>query len=337
MITRNQHNLINISVFIFFGVLLILAAGLRPVGIDPDSHMYADFVRFFVGWPSIDFMDKEPGFWLILFINKFFFSNNISSFFLIYAALSISFKLILFYKLSSHPIVTLFLYISTYYFLHDMTQIRIGLACVFILWSLEDILQRNKLGFLIKVSFATLFHYSAIISLIFYFFSGKAINKKLYALLPLVGFSIYFLSNSGFGDMQSLLGYLPSFLEGKGSTYIDLQSQGIYKENNLIIMNVGGVVSFGFLLLLLWKADLSIKLNIILLKILSIQLFLGFILAFNSEVSNRFYTLIGFITVPLLFPAVIECFKPRWFGYLLVMLYAARQFYSSIVGVFLSY
>ncbi|HDE1655161.1 TPA: EpsG family protein, partial [Klebsiella pneumoniae] len=99
-------------------------------------------------------MDKEPGFWLILFINKFFFSNNISSFFLIYAALSISFKLILFYKLSSHPIVTLFLYISTYYFLHDMTQIRIGLACVFILWSLEDILQRNKLGFLIKVSFA---------------------------------------------------------------------------------------------------------------------------------------------------------------------------------------
>ena len=111
-----------------------------------------------------------------------------------------------------------------------MTQIRIGLACVFILWSLEDILQRNKLGFLIKVSFATLFHYSAIISLIFYFFFRvKQLIKNYMHYCHLWVFHL-FLSNSGFGDMQSLLGYLPSFLEGKGSTYIDYNLKGYTKR-----------------------------------------------------------------------------------------------------------
>lgn len=337
MSANNHKNIMHIIFFMFFGIVLILCSGLRPIGIDPDSHMYADFVRYFIGWSSIDFMDKEPGFWLILCINNFIFGNNITSFFLFYATLSISFKLILFYRLSRYPLVTLFLYISTYYFLHDMTQIRIGLACVLILWSLEDILNRNKIGFISKIALATFFHYSAIVSILFYFFSGEGINKKFYAILPILGLVIYIVSNTGLGDIQSLLVYLPSFLEGKGTTYIDLQSQGVYRENNLIIMNVGGVISFCFLLLLLWKGDLTVKLNIILLKVLSFQLFIGLILSFNSEISNRFYTLIGFITVPLLFPAVIDCFKPRWFGYLLVMLYAARQFYSSIVGVFLSY
>lgn len=334
---NNKQKLFYLAIYFVIGVALILIAGLRPIGIDPDSRMYADFAKYFVGWSSIDFMDKEPGFWSIIYLNHIFFDNEPVSFFIIYAALSISFKLILFYRLSSHPIITLVLYISTYYFLHDMTQIRIGLACVFILWSLEDVIQRNKSGFILKVGLATTFHYSAIVSLFFYFFSGNKINRYFYAVLPIIGFVFYALSNTSLGNIQSILAYLPSFLESKGATYVDLQSQGVYRENNLIIMNVGGGISYAFLLLLLWKIKIGDEFNIVLLKILSFQLFIGLMLAFNSEISNRFYTLIGFVTVPLLFPAIVDCFKPRWFGYIFVLAYAARQFYSSIVGVFLSY
>ena len=49
----------------------------------------------------------------------------------------------------------------------------------------------------------------------------------------------------------------------------------------------------------------------LLLKITSIQLFLGFILIFNVEFSNRIFTYIGVLTFPLLPAFFIKEFSAR--------------------------
>nr|WP_314522793.1 EpsG family protein [uncultured Lelliottia sp.] len=322
-------------------ITLILVAGFRPIGFDPDSVAYSEFVLAFKGLNSIDIMDKEPGFWLLLYINKIFFENNVTSFLLLYAFLSISTKIILFNKLSSYPYLTILLYISTYFILHDMNQIRIGLACAILLWSLPNIIKRNPTFFFLKVLLATLFHYSAIIGIVFFFFRLDKINKALYLVAPIFCSAFLFFKDAVFQYSITIASYLPSFLSAKVNTYIALQEQGVFEADNLLIFNVGGFVVFCILLFFILAKKTSDnlspegKLETLLIKLLSLQLILGEVLSFNSELSNRFFTLLGFITIPLLLPKLTKYIKPSWIAASIVVLYASRQFYSSITGVFL--
>ncbi|HDS8123413.1 TPA: EpsG family protein, partial [Enterobacter hormaechei subsp. steigerwaltii] len=304
------------------------------------SVAYSNFVLDFKGLNSIDFMDKEPGFWLLLSINHLLFDNNVTSFLLLYAFISISIKIITFKKLSSSPILTVILYVSTYFILHDMNQIRIGLACAIILWSLKDVIERNKSAFLIKIIIAILFHYSAIIALVIYLFDTKKINKFIYFFAPLFC-SVFLISKNLIFDYSVLMAsYLPSFLAAKVNTYVILQQQGVFDAENLLIMNVGGAVLFIILVFfIIYSPKVAEtphdKLQILLTKVLSLQLVLGELFAFNSELSNRFFTLFGFLTIPLLLPSLKRYITPGFIATLLILLYSARQLYSSITGVFL--
>jgi hypothetical protein len=218
-----------------------------------------------------------------------------------------------------------------------MNQIRIGFACVFILAAIPDILNKKPINFFLKIAVATIFHYSAIIGLLFYIFNADTLDKKKFALLPLIGIATLLITKLLFTYAAFIINFLPNFLSNKVNIYFNLQDQGLLRQDNPLVFSLGGGITYFLLLFLIWKSQGKTWYEIILIKILSLQLFLAVLLSFNHELSNRFYTLIGFITIPLLLPNIILYLKPRWIPYSILLIYAIRQLYSSIVGVFLFY
>ena len=126
---------------ILIGVVLILIAGLRPIGIDRDSLAYVGIVGS--DEVNINLLDKEPGFWLIYKINKIIFNGNTQCFFLIYALLGVSLKIFAIKKYSLLPFFSTFTYVCLYFILHEMTQIRAGVAAAIFLLALQDIKDKN--------------------------------------------------------------------------------------------------------------------------------------------------------------------------------------------------
>ncbi|NCB11587.1 MAG: EpsG family protein [Erysipelotrichia bacterium] len=172
-------------VLILIGILLILIAGLRPIGIDGDSLNYISVLHLSLS--EANFIDKEPTFWIINELNKILFAGNDQTFFLIFAIIGVSLKLYVIRQYSISPILSLLTYISMFFILHEMTQIRSGVAIGFVFWALFDLVQKRNVSFLIKILIATLFHYSAIVMLILYFLSRNKINCFFYFSLPFVG------------------------------------------------------------------------------------------------------------------------------------------------------
>lgn len=135
-------------ILILVGILLILVAGLRPIGIDGDSLNYVGVLH--VSLSEANFIDKEPTFWIINELNKILFGGNEQTFFLIFAILGVSLKLLAIKKLSLLPFYSIFVYICLYFILHEMTQIRVGVATAIFLLAIPDIYNRNFKTFLFK-------------------------------------------------------------------------------------------------------------------------------------------------------------------------------------------
>jgi hypothetical protein len=113
------------SLFWTTALIFILIAGLRPIGLDRDSINYAELIQSTV---DVNLLDKEPAFWIIKRFNDIFFFGNIHTFFLIFATLGVSIKFLAIKRLSKLPLLSLIAYLSLYFILHEMTQIRAGVA-----------------------------------------------------------------------------------------------------------------------------------------------------------------------------------------------------------------
>src|SRR3954469_5473248 len=168
--------------------ILILVAGLRTPGVDSDSINYlTNFSTF--GQPSSYFTDYEgnsffePAYYLIPSIINGFFHLDYVWVFLIFALLGIGLKVIAITRLTDFALLSILVYYCNFFILHDMTQIRAGVASGLILLSIPEIQKRNLLTFLLIIAIGTLFHYSMIIFLPVYFLSAKKINKFLYLSL----------------------------------------------------------------------------------------------------------------------------------------------------------
>lgn len=219
---------INKKTLVLFTValLLIFIAGFRPIGLDRDSPNYVSLLN--IPFSQANFLDKEPAFWMLVEINRVLFSSNERTFFLIFAIIGVSLKILAINRLSSMPFLSLWAYICLYFILHEMTQIRAGVASGIFLLAIQDIVNRNLKKFIIKVLFASLFHYSAIVMLPLYFLNLRKISI-IYFFLPVIGL---FLAYFGLSKILLLnfTDFLPEFLSYKLRIYLSLLELGEYKE-----------------------------------------------------------------------------------------------------------
>ena len=180
-----------IILYILFGVIMVLIAGLRVPGSTPDSESYE--TMFYGTNNTIIEEATEPSFKFITGILHSL-SLGINSLFTIYALISIAIHLPVLWKLSRFPLLALTIYISYYYMRHEMVQIRAGVAVGLFLWAIYYYVNEKKLVALGFILIGILFHYSATVGLVIFLLRNNITTWQkyvLYLVVP-VGIMVYF-------------------------------------------------------------------------------------------------------------------------------------------------
>jgi hypothetical protein len=309
-------------------VVLILIAGLRQTGVDFDSTAYADIFDTFDS-PVNYFKDYqynslfEPAYYLIPGIIKSYLSLNITWSFLIFAIIGIGLKFIAIPRLTDLVFLSAIVYCGHFFILHDMTQIRAGIASGILLLCIPQIQKRNFFRFLLLLCLGLLFHYSMIIFLPFYFLGSKSINKKVYLSLLFVPYILHFLHVN---IITVLSAFKLGIISDKIQLYNDLLELGVYTEIN--IHNTMFLIQLFTCVVFILKSDLLLENNkyaLLLLKIYCIAA-ASFVIFSNVPVlAFRISELLSIVQI-IIIPFYLYIIKPKHVALLIVFGFALLYF-----------
>lgn len=307
--------------FLVVFVLLFTIAGFRPLGTTRDTEAYAQAIESFLKTPNYNFDILEPTFYLIVNVSKFLFNDVVRGVFIIYAFLGVSLTLCAIKKNSSFPLLSLIVYSCSFFVLHEMTQIRVGVAAAIFLLSIPDIVNRNLKSFLMKATLAILFHYSAVIMLFTYLLgskthTSKTYTKLFYLLLPIIGI-IFALFNFGKFLLPVILGLLPKFLSYKINIYLDLHTLGMF--NRIKVLDIQYLV----LLIIYYFAIINInrfknETDVLAFKILGWMFPILYILYFIPVIGGRISEFLSIVSI-LALPSLISIIREKFFIYFLIV------------------
>uniref|UniRef100_UPI0040268BF6 EpsG family protein n=1 Tax=Segatella hominis TaxID=2518605 RepID=UPI0040268BF6 len=311
--------------FFLIGLVLIIIAGFREIGLDPDSENYEKtFLNYFKN--RTDEM-VEPSFLLISYILRCF-TDNVHILFLIYALFGVSLKMFAFRKLTEFYFIPLLCYISFYYVLHDLTQIRAGVVSGIFLIALHLITEnKKKIAFLLLLG-GSLIHYSSLTLLPIIFLNNKPFNKKTTILflcaIPL-GYVVFYAGGS------ILMNPSIPFIGNKLAIYQTAVEKGkiTVAINIFDPLHIMSILLFYYLFLF---KDTLTKLcsNFpILLKTSAIGLSLYSALSFLPVLALRTSQLYCIVNI-LLYTYLIYTIKQKWIGITIVVIISLILLYVSI-------
>jgi hypothetical protein len=304
-------------IVLFFSLIIAF----RPVGSDLDSLKYYQIFENNGIDPTFN-TKLEPLFDITMTVIRDYFGLNFNFFLLFIAILSIGLKTYSINKIFHFPYLALLVYFGFFLIIHEVIQIRIGIALAFVLWSIPNILKRELKYFLIKIIIAFLFHYSTILFIILYKFNLKNYNKYLYILLPLFGFLI-----SNF--IQELLLMVPM-----SQDYLILYKIFLYMQNqenlnekfHLLVFGLFNYLTYCVFIFIVFFVKNKDKLLILGLKVYSLSLFFGLLLSFNAEFSNRIFMSLSFFGTLVIYVYMCKIFKYNHLVIVLLLLLCIRQF-----------
>ncbi len=312
---------------------LVFIAGLRPIGIDKDSLSYASVLD--TTFQNAGFYDKEPFFWIFVFLNQYFFSGKAQTFFFAFALIGVYSKIYAIKRLSLFPILSFITYILLYFILHEMTQIRAGIASAVFLLAVPDIASRNFKNFLLKLFFACTWHYSAIIMLPLFFLKPEKIHKIFYMVLPLIGITLSLLKNFTLATINYFSNSLPSILSEKIQIYILLLDSGIFSNINIFNFYYTSLL-FLYIFLILNLSKLKLKYDIILLKILGLSLFSYYSLSAVPVWAFRISEFFGVVLI-ILIPHTLFLFKKKLAALVPITAWMIIYFFAISINQNISY
>lgn len=164
-------------------VLFALLAGFRVFGMDRDHSQYQQFFEAIAaGYDANDINKFEPAF---VFVNKIFASFFPNQFILF---LSCCAFFALFWKLRLLTLQRYYWLSFLFYFLillplHEMTQIRIGLALGFGYWGIHLSIEGRKLSGFLWLVLGALFQYSVLVLLPFVIMPARVFKYPKYLLV----------------------------------------------------------------------------------------------------------------------------------------------------------
>lgn len=296
IIINNKIKKYNI-IIILICLLLIFIAGFRPIGIDHDSISYLNEINLLEG--NYLFF-KEPMYGIIKYINSLFPNQTGQIFFLIFAILGVSLKILAIRQLSLLPIYSIFVYICLYFILHEMTQIRVGVATAIFLLAIPDIYNRNFKSFIFKTVLAMMFHYSSVIMLLIYFLNPYKINLKFFFFLPLIGIVFMFMGINIITILNLFLFLLPDFIANKIELYILLLNDGKFNQINVFNFYYSSLFVL-YYIMILYHSYFKSQYDVLFLKIFGFMLFFFYVLTAIPVLAFRvseFYGVILIILIP---------------------------------------
>ena len=226
----------NIYTLFFVALVLALMAGLRSPDIEKDYGQYLLSFDLIYNDPNPLYLAIfEPGFLLIVFTVRSIVHNNFGMvIMLIYAFGSVFLKLFSIRSLAINPYLVILFYFSHFFFMHEMTQIRVGLATAIFFVALVYLFKGNKRAFIGLIVLATLFHYTAILYFGILFFNKDSINKYFYTGIIAVSVLLSFIN-------IPLIGYLAN-LDSNVFT-VKIANYTVKAENVVEKVNVLNVVT----------------------------------------------------------------------------------------------
>ncbi|MCL6528444.1 MAG: EpsG family protein [Thermaceae bacterium] len=305
--------------------LIFISTFFKSLSVDYINYVREINVIFFN--KSLYSYTLEPTFYLLVLMSQLFFHENITFIFFIYSILGISLKFFSFNKLSYYPLFSVIIYSLSYYWLHDFTQIRAGVASAIFLCSIQDIFERNFFKFLLKIIFATLFHYSAILYFPLYFIYNRKL-ELIYYLLPIIGlFSI--LTNLSSDFLSIIIKFLPFFIQVKLGIYIDLSNKHFFPHTNVFNLFYTSLLILFYFLIFTTRKKLKIDL-IFYLKILSVSIFSFYFFSSIPVLAFRISELYD-IVILILFPNVISIYKEKYVFFVFFFFYFLLYFINFAI------
>jgi len=328
---RSRSKRLMFSVFI--ATLLVFIAGFKQPGIDLDSENYVQFFNW-VEKPFDYFTDfsqnafSEVGYYLLSSLLKNVFNASVVWFFLIIALIAIPLKFVAIWRLTEFQLLSVLVYFCHFFILHDMTQIRQGIASGILLFSLPEIEKKNFLKFALLLCFGTLFHYSTLLFFPFFFLNTRKLNKPVFFAILIVPQFLYLLKV----NIVSILALLNlGILSEKLNTYNELLQQGFFTEIN--VYNAVVIIQLLFCSFLIWKSDFlqtKNKYAILLIKIYTIGI--GCWILFYTVPVIAFRTS-GFFEVVeiILVPFIIYYIEEKAIAIAFVVLFGFELLYIDVI------
>jgi hypothetical protein len=181
------------SIYLAVLVGFIIIAATISSSFSRDSATYNDLFLMYGGysWESLVFEThryRHELFFLI--VSKIVYKLGLYSFFLflIYASISLSVKFWLIYAHSKDKALSLALFTSYFFILHDSTQIRFSIAVAFVFLGMHFLAEKKKYLFsIIVIISAIMFHNAALVFIIMLFFTG---SRSIFWLLAMITVAI---------------------------------------------------------------------------------------------------------------------------------------------------
>lgn len=321
-------------IYVVLGIAMILVAGLREVGATPDSDSYEQM--FYAKEDDLMVMLREPSFNLIVDVLQSF-SLGVNALFFTYAIISIPIHLSAFWRMSRLPLLTLTIYLSYYYMMHDMVQIRCAVASGLFLWALYFFVEKKKILSLCFILVGSLFHYSALAGLAIFLFSNKLPQWErmvLYAIVP-IGLVVYFTHF----DLSS---FIPDEMGGlKLMRYRQMRDRGL--EDDLqgwkLEMNILIWMNFVLYYASIYYHDFLVKhfkYTTIAIKVQALGFcFLFFTYCVSKVLANRMNDYFSVASI-LLWTASVYAFQPKIFSKIISNAISTVRFIASLLGYALS-
>lgn len=310
-------------------IIFFLFAALRPVGIDQDSLGYQGYYNS----GKLIWVLVEPSFGVISYYSRLLF-NDFRCVLVIYAAIGLGLKFWIMPKLAINLWQTLIIYFSTYFLLHEFTQIRVGIASGLFLIALYYLKSNQSYRYVLCILIAGLFHYSALVLLPVIFFKNFRLNKTssiiIASLIPLA----IILTRYNVAFLPSL-----NFIE---TISMKLEIYSKEAENASIRLNIFNLIYISKYLILYvfiyYRELLQVRYKYfdIILVIYAISLFLYISLSWNTILAMRISELLGVVEI-LLLPCIGKIFKSRSIGALAIIIIAAFYLFANIYSLELIY
>lgn len=213
--------------------MLIVICVNKPDDIS-DNQMYE--MLYSLGGGINGVKEMEPTFSMICKI-----APSFAIFLLIFAALSVGGHVTAIYANSPNVFLSFLLYLPYTFVLHDMIQIRAGVAIGLLLIAVRFISERKIVPYLLLVGVAVFFHYSAIVFLPLYFLPRKKLNKWLWTGILLVStalglMSVGFAYLSRYIPIGLITVYLENYMGSKTYIAAEVGAVRIFKVLIAIIM-----------------------------------------------------------------------------------------------------
>ena len=273
-----------------------------------DTDIYLDLFRNYSSYTG----QIEPGFALLIEAVKFMRGGELGFLFAC-AALGVGLKYFSILKYSNFIKISLCLYIVNFFFLHELIQIRAGIATGFILIGIQFVEQRRFLPFCLLALVATCFHFSAIIFICIYPLGSKKFRSSYLLLFGalLVGFTFVV-------DMGGIFLKFMSNLIPRIDLYSDLLIIG--QHSDIRLFNVETIIRLSmilFLFVIRKRLCPRIPYFHIFLKMLILALLSFFLFRQLPVVAFRISELFD-VAMIFAYPVVILAFRDRWHGYIIL-------------------